>query len=154
LTLFYYHGTTHGTVSPTGTTGPPTSINNQFDYSRYGINVSKWFQVSDFGFLELQGGYVRSHDNNPATVGPNIDGNAFYVESQQYFTGPEVVLYERFSLIDLDVGRSNSTRKDYTFGIVKPLQTWVRLTGEYTYTDNRFSGQTGHVALLEFQISY
>lgn len=154
LTLFYYHGTTHGTVLPTGTTGPPTSINNQFDYSRYGINVSKWFAVSDLGFFELQGGYVRSHDNNPATVGPNIDGNAFYVESQQYFTGPEVVFYERFSLIDLDVGRSNSTRKDYTFGIVKPLQTWVRLTGEYIYTDNRFSGQSGHVALLEFQISY
>ena len=154
FTLFYYHGTTHGTVLPTDTTGPPTSINNRFDYARYGINVSKWFPVSDLGFLELQGGYIRSRDNNPATVGPNIEGNAFYVESQQYFTGPEVVLYERFSLIDLDVGRSNSTRKDYTFGIVKPLQTWVRLTGEYTYTDNRFSGQTGHVALLEFQISY
>ena len=154
LTLFYYHGTTHGTVSPTGTTGPPTSISNQFDYSRYGINVSKWFPVSDLGFFELQGGYVRSHDNNPATVGPNIDGNAFYVESQQYVTGHELVFYERFSLIDFEVGRPNSTRKDYTVGIVKPLQTWVRLTGEYTYTDNRLSGQTGHVALLEFQISY
>jgi len=66
--------------------------------------------------VELQGGYVRSHDNNPVQVGPDVQGNAFYVESQQYLTGPEVVFYERFSPIDFDAARRNSTRTDYTIG--------------------------------------
>jgi hypothetical protein len=154
FTLFYYHGTTHGTVAPTGTTGPPTSISNEFNYSRYGININKIFPVGGFAFLELQGGYIRSHDNNPATVGPDITGNAYYVESQQYFPWPEVTFYERYSWIDFDVSRPNSTRKDYTIGAVTPLQTWVRVTAEYTYTDNRLSGMTGHLALMEVQVNW
>jgi hypothetical protein len=154
FTAFYYNGTTHGTALPLGTTGAPTSVSSQFNYSRYGVNLSKVVPVSDWGFFELQGGYVRSHDNNPASVGRDVSGNSFYVESQQYLTGTELIFYERFSMIDLDESRAHSTRKDYTGGFVKPLQSWVRLSGEYTYTDNRFTGITGHVALLELQINF
>ncbi len=151
FTVFYYHGTTHGGVTPLGTTGAPASIGQQFNFSRYGMNLSKWFPVGGYGFVELQGGYIRSHDNNPGLVAPDVQGNAFYIESQQYVMGPEVTLYERYSWIDLDAARKNSARKDYTVGAVTPVQTWLRVTVEYTYTDNRFTGLTGHLALLEFQ---
>ena len=153
FTVFYYHGTTHGTV-----TGgfPPSAVDREFNYWRAGVNVSKIFHIPEFGFFELQGGYTRSHDNNPTgtPAGTDIDGNAFYVESQQYITGPEVTFYERFSLIDLDLARDNSTRKDYTIGAVTPLQTWVRITGEYTFTDNDATGLSDHVGILELQINF
>ena len=157
FTLFYYNGTTHGTVTTTGT-GAPTSISNTFNYSRYGFNISKIFPVAGYGFFELQGGYIKSYDNNPGQFGSsppsNVEGNAFYVESQQYVTGPEVTFYERYSWIDLDAARKNSVRKDYTVGVVVPIQTRLRTTAEYTYTDNRFSGITGHLALLELQANW
>lgn len=163
FTLFYYHGTTHGTAtfSPaTASTGPPTSISNEFNYSRYGVNLSKIFPVGGLGFFEIQGGYIRSHDNNPSLVGSpvqlsrDVEGNAFYVESQQYVTGPELTFFERYSWMDLNAPRPNSTRKDYTVGVVMPVQTRLRTTAEYTYTDNRFSGVTGHLALLELQANW
>lgn len=158
LTLFYYNGTTHGTVNGVvGTntpTGAPNSIGNQFNYSRYGINISKIFPVGGYGFFELQGGFVRSYDNNPAQVAPDVQGNAYYIESQQYITGPEVTFYERYSWIDLDAARKNSARKDYTIGAVTPIQTWLRVTAEYTFTDNRFTGLTGHLALMELQANW
>jgi hypothetical protein len=154
FTLFYYHGTTHGTVTPTGTTGAPTSISNEFNFSRSGFNLSKWFPVTDLGFLELQGGYVRSYDHNPATVGPNVQANAYYVESQQYITGPELTFYERYSWIDFNAPQKNSARKDYTIGVVTPLQTYLRVNLEYTYTDNRFTGLTGQNALMEVQANW
>ena len=147
FTVFYYHGTTHKTK---------TRLDNEFNFWRTGVNASKIVTVPDLGFLELQGGYTRSHDNNPTgtAAGLSIDGNAFYVESQQYITGPEVTFYERFSLIDLDLALKNSTRKDYTFGFVTPVQTWLRVAAEYTFTDNRDAGSTDHLATLEFQINY
>lgn len=151
FTIFYYNGTTHGTVSP-AFPASPSAFSRTFAFSRFGANLSKIFPVPGFGFFELQGGYVRSYDNVPVQqVGGDVQGNAFYVESQQYITGPEVTFIERFSLIDLDAARQNSTRKDYTFGVVTPLQTWLRVAAEYSYTDNRSTGITGHVALLEFQ---
>lgn len=154
FTLFYYNGSTHGIANPTGTTGAPTSIGNQFNYSRYGFNLSKIFPVGGYGFFELQGGYVRSYDNNPVQVGPDVQGNAYYVESQQYITGPELTFFERYSWIDFDAARKNSARKDYTVGVVTPLQTWLRITAEYNYTDNRLTGLTGHLALMELQSNW
>lgn len=158
FTVFYYHGTTHGMV--TRVNGSPSAVDGEFNYWRAGVNVSKIFHIPEFGFFELQGGYTRSHDNNPSGTLPgtdiegDIDGNAFYVESQQYITGPEVTFYERFSLIDPDLARDNSTRKDYTIGVVTPLQTWLRITGEYTFTDNDATGLSDHVGILELQINY
>lgn len=147
FTVFYYHGTTHKTK---------TGLDQEFNFWRIGVNASKIFSVPDLGFLELQGGYTRSHDNNPTEPPPgtDIDGNAFYVELQQYITGPEITFYERFSLIDVDLAKKNSTRKDYTIGVVTPLQTWLKVSAEYTFTDNRDTGKTDHLATLELQINY
>ena len=106
---------------------------------------------------------MRSHDNTPApppTGRTDVQGNAGYIESQQYITGPELTFYERFSIIDFDAARTNSTRKDYTIGAVTPVETWLRLGAEYTYTENALAGQTGqpgrtaHVALLEIQAAW
>lgn len=153
FTLFYYNGTTHSGVTTTGAgLGVPIALNGTFAYSRFGFNVNKIFTIPGTGFFELMGGYVRSYDNVPsAQPGGDVTGNAFYVESQQYITGPELTFFERFSLIDLDQGRKNTTRKDYTIGAVTPIETWLRLAGEYTYTDNVFSGVRTHLALLEVQ---
>jgi len=160
FTLFYLNGTTHGTVTTTGSgLGVPTGNDNRFSYSRFGFNANKIFTLPGLGFFELIGGYVRSHDNGPfgGFVGPlgtsssDLEGNAWYLESQQYITGPEITFFQRFSTIDLDGPKKNSLRKDYTFGAVTPIETWLRLAGEYTYTDNRNTGVTAHLALLEIQ---
>jgi hypothetical protein len=160
FTLFYYQGTNHGTVTPVGTTGAPTSIGNRFDFSRYGFNLSKIFPMGGLGFFEIQGGYIRSHDNNPSAVvtpgqlSRDVEGNAFYVESQQYVTGHELTFFERYSWMDLNAPRPNSSRKDYTIGMVMPIQSRLRATVEYTYTDNRFSGITSQVALIELMANW
>lgn len=150
FTLFYYNGTTHSSTSA-------TAPRPEFSFNRFGFNLSKIFPVADLGFFELQGGYVRSHDNNPGSglsiVPTSVTANSFYIESQQYLTGREITFYERYSAIDLNGSPKNGIRKDYTVGFVKPLQTWVRLSGDYTYTYNPFGG-TGHLTLLELQFNY
>jgi hypothetical protein len=160
FTLFYLNGTTHGTVSTTGSgLGVPTGTDNRFSYSRFGFNVNKIFTLPGFGFVELIGGYVRSHDNGPfgGFVGPlgaslsDVEGNAWYVESQQYITGSEITFFERYSAIDLNGSKKNSQRKDYTIGAVTPIETWLRLAAEYTYTDNRNAAVTAHLGLVEIQ---
>lgn len=149
FTLFYYNGTTHAVATP-------AAVDQKFNFWRVGFNVNKVFPVAGLGFLELQGGYTRSHDNNPASsvIGGDVDGNAYYVESQQYITGPELVFYERFSLIDLDLVQKDSRRKDITVGVVLPLQMWLRATAEYTLTENNVTGTTDQLALLELQATY
>ena len=160
FTLFYLNGTTAGTVHTTGSgLGVPTGSDNKFSYSRFGFNVNKIFPLSGLGFVEFIGGYVRSHDNGPfgGFVGPlgtslsDVEGNAWYVESQQYITGPEITFFERYSSIDLNGPKKNSIRKDYTLGVVTPIETWLRLAAEYTYTDNRNTSVTAHLALVEIQ---
>jgi hypothetical protein len=152
FTVFYYNGTTHGTVTTTGAgLGVPVNTGNKFSYSRFGFNVNKIFTVPGIGFLEFIGGYVRSHDNSPLGANSDVQGNAWYIESQQYITGPELTFFERFSNIDLDAAKRNSIRKDYTVGAVTPVETWLRLAAEYTYTDNRNNGVTSHLALFEVQ---
>ncbi len=54
----------------------------------------------------------------------------------------------------LHAPRPNSPRKDYTVGVIMPVQTRLRTTVGYTYTDNRFTGFTGHLALLELQANW
>ncbi|MFO0700580.1 MAG: hypothetical protein U0236_15260 [Nitrospira sp.] len=160
FTLFYLNGTTAGTVNTVGSgLGVPTGAGNKFSYSRFGFNVNKIFPLPGYGFVELIGGYVRSHDNGPfgGFVGPlgaslsDVEGNAWYVESQQYITGPEITFFERYSSIDLNGPKKNSIRKDYTFGAVTPIETWLRLAAEYTYTDNRNTSVTAHLGLVEIQ---
>ncbi len=152
FTLFYYNGTTHGTVTTTGAgLGVPVGVGNTFSYSRYGFNVNKIVTLPGLGFFELIGGFVRSYDNSPLGAASDVQGNAWYVESQQYITGPELTFFERYSAIDLDAAKKNSMRKDYTFGAVTPIEAWLRMAAEYTYTDNRFTSVTAHVGLLELQ---
>jgi hypothetical protein len=132
----------------------PVSVNNGFSYSRLGFDVNKIFTVPGIGFFELMGGYVRSRDNGPAATTGTVTGNAWYVESQQYITGPELTFYERYSMTDLNGPKPKSTRKDYTVGAVTPIETWFRLAAEYTYSDNRNTGITAHLALLELQAAW
>jgi hypothetical protein len=162
FTVFYYNGTTHGSLTTTAQ-GIPVTTGNKMSFSRFGINVNKVFTLPGFGFFELMGGYVRSYDNTPAPPPAgrtDVQGNAGYIETQQYITGPELTFYERFSIIDFDAALRNSTRKDYTIGVVTPVETWLRLGAEYTYTENAFAGQSGqpgrtaHVALLEVQAAW
>jgi hypothetical protein len=143
FTMFYYKGTYHQVATA-------TALSDRFDFSRLGVNANKVLPVP-FGYVELQGGYVRSHDNVPSTVGPDVQGNAFYVESQQVLAAHDLTFLERYSLIDQDAARRNSIRQVYTGGIVMPVQTWFRLAAEYTYTDNRATGSSDHSAIVELQ---
>jgi len=158
FTLFYLNGNTNRTVTVTGPgQGVPTGASNGFSYSRFGLNVNKVFPLPALGFFELIGGYTRSYDNGPASatgVANNVQGNAWYVESQQYITGPEITFFQRFSAIDPDAAKKNSMLKFYTFGAVTPIETWLRLAAEYTYTDNRNNGVTSQVGLLELQATW
>lgn len=153
ITAFYYKGTYPNVSSPAGS-ATPTAVSQRFNFYRLGITANKIVPV-EFGFFELQGGYVRSSDNVSAAVGPNVLGHAFYVESQQYLTGPEITFLERFSLIDAAAARNTVSRKDYMVGMVAPVQTWLRAAAEYTYTSNiQVAGTSGHSVLLELQANW
>ena len=147
VTAFYYKGSYPNVASA-------SAVSQRFNFYRLGVMANKIFPVG-FGYFELQGGYIRSSDNVPAQVGPNVQGNAFYVESQQYLTGPEITFLERFSLISMDTATQNITRKDYTAGIVAPVQTWLRVAAEYTYTTHiPATGVSGHTAQLQLQANW
>lgn len=147
VTAFYYKGSYPGVASP-------SAVSQRFNFYRLGIMANKIFPVG-FGYFELQGGYIRSSDNVPAQVGPNVLGHAGYVESQQYLTGPEITFLERFSIIDMETVSNIVTRKDYMVGVVAPVQTWLRVAAEYTYTtDNWANGLSDHSALLELQANW
>ncbi len=147
VTAFYYKGSYPGVASD-------TAVSQRFNFYRLGITANKVFPVG-FGYFELQGGYIRSSDNVPAQVGPNVLGHAAYIESQQYLTGPEITFLERFSLINMDTVSQTVSRKDYTAGVVAPVQTWLRAAAEYTYTtDIQVPGVSGHSALLELQANW
>ena len=157
FTLFYLNGTTHGTVTTTGPgLGVPTGASNSYSYSRFGFNVNKIFTLPALGFFELLGGYVRSYDNGPfgPTGNNNVQGNAWYVESQQYITGPEITFFQRFSVIDPNAPKNNSMVKFYTLGAVTPIETWLRLAAEYSYIDNRNNGVTSQIGLVELQAAW
>ena len=150
LTVFYNKGTTYLLAN-----GP--SLSQRVDFWRTGLYLNKVVPMGEIGYFELQGGYVRSHDSMPIQAGPNKDGNAFYLESQQFFMGPELTFIERFSFIDQDVGRPNSVRKLYTAGAVTRVQTWGRAAVEYTLTDNKgleLNGTSGHTFLLEYMMMW
>jgi hypothetical protein len=155
FTLLYYNGTAYAANAA----GTGLDLNNRFAYERYGFNANKIFNLGGRVFLEIQGGYLRSSDRVPIQqTGGNMKGNAWYVEAQQYIPGPEVTFVQRYSVIDNNVPRENTTRKDYTVGAVTTLQNWLRLAVEYTYTDNRATANTNipagnfqHLALFEVQ---
>lgn len=154
FTLFYYNGSLRGTIS--GVPGRP-----RFDYSRFGINANKIFPVG-FGFFELQGGFIRSYDNVPVQRGTDVEGHAFYVESQQVLKDTWLTVFERYALIEQDAARKNTKRQDYTLGAVMPVQTWLRAAAEYTYSDNRaetvpgtaLTGTSSHSALVELMANW
>lgn len=153
FTLLYYNGTAYGANAA----GTGLNLDQRFAYERYGINANKIFNLGGRAFLEIQGGYLRSSDRVPNQLtGSNVKGNAWYVEAQQYIPGPEVTFVQRYSVIDNNVPRENTTRKDYTVGAVTTIQNWLRLALEYTYTDNRATanlaaGNFQHLALFEVQ---
>ncbi len=146
FTLFYYNGSLRGTI-------PNVPGRPRFDYSRFGINVNKIFPVG-FGFFELQGGFIRSYDNVPVQRGTDVEGHAFYIESQQVLKDTWLTFFERYAFIEQDAARKNTRRQDYTLGAVMPVQTWLRAAAEYTYTDNRATGSSDHVALAELMVNW
>ena len=157
FTLLYYNGTAYANNAA----GTALNLDQRFAYERYGFNANKIFNLGGRAFLEIQGGYLRSSDRVPfQQVGGNLKGNAWYVEAQQYIPGPEVTFVQRYSVIDNNVPRENTTRKDYTVGAVTTIQNWLRLALEYTYTDNRATGNPTtagnfqHLALFEVQGSW
>ncbi|HET8580814.1 MAG TPA: hypothetical protein VFL31_07430 [Nitrospiraceae bacterium] len=146
VTAFYYKGSYPGIASP-------SAVSELFNFYRLGIMANKVFPVG-FGYFELQGGYIRSSDNVPAQVGPNVRGHAGYVESQQYLTGPEITFLERFSIIDMETVSNNVRREDFTIGVVAPVQTWLRVAAEYTYTTFNGANGTGLSTVLELQANW
>ncbi len=150
FTAFYYQGTRHSTFN----TGLPQTLEGRFDFSRLGANASKIFPIGPVNF-EVQGGYIRSYDNVPSEAGgKDVEGHAFYVESQQFLTGPEITFLERYSLIEQNAALNNSRRHDLTAGVVLPVQTWLRVAAEYTYTDDRATGLSNHLAQLELMANW
>lgn len=120
-----------------------------------------WDLISASGFASQtpcswnsREGYIRSRDHVPAQLGPDVTGDAFYIESQQYFPSREMTFLERLSVIDLEEGRANSVRKDYTIGAVRKLDTWLRAAVEYTYTEHPVEQVFGHLLLLQMQRSF
>ncbi|MBI3994850.1 MAG: hypothetical protein HY349_02610 [Nitrospirae bacterium] len=120
FTLLYYSGTYHS--------DPALPATSRFGFQRYGATFAGVLPV---GF-EIQGGYIQSADDPAAAGADSIDGNAYYVELEQYIAPAELTALARYDFVDPN---SDSKSKDdrtttITVGVVRPLQDWLRLAVE------------------------
>lgn len=120
FTLLYYSGTFHDATD--------LSAENRFGFQRYGGTFA-W--ILPVGF-EVQGGYIRSTDDPAAAGADKVDGNAFYVELEQYLAPVELTALARYDFVDPndDSDAEDDRTTTWTVGVVRPLQEWLRLAVE------------------------
>lgn len=135
LTLLYYGGTYHKTTTLTTA--------NRIEFQRYGGTFA-W--ILPVGF-EIQGGYIRSTDEPKADGAQRVNGNAFYVELEQYIAPVELTALTRYDVVDLndDSAAGDDQTAIVTVGLVKSLQDSLRLAveGSATTKGMAISGATG-----------
>lgn len=139
MTLYGYFGTWHNT---------PTNV-NEFNFQRYGITANKVFST---GF-EVMGGYIRSKDNVPASIGSDASGNAFFAELEQYLRKSAFTLLARYDYVDPSTA-GGDLRQKVTLGGVKTVNDNVRLALEASRLRDEKINEADYKVLAELMVNF
>jgi len=126
VSVFAYRGFFHDRTAAPGF--------QRYAFWRLGATGNKLIDLGDVVplNLDIMAGYVRSEDEVPSA--PNISGNAFFVELQQYFRDLGCTTFERYDYINPQLGHVEDERHIGTIGIVAPLEEYVRVALEGSIT--------------------
>lgn len=123
-------------------------------FARYALTGNKILPGILGGNFEVMGGYVRSQDRAPTSIGGNVQGNAFFVELEQYFVPHNFTLLARYDLVDPDDDAGNDHKEKWTIGYVRTLQSYLRLAVEANTTRNDKNDTTDYGATGELMINF
>lgn len=137
FTLLYYSGIFTSPAS------------ERFWFQRYGGTFA-W--VLPVGF-EVQGGYIRSVDN-PRAAGDNVNGNALYVELEQYLASMELTGLLRYNFVDPNDDNDDDRTTTITAGVIRPLQEWLKLSLEGSANTKEASDTTDFNVTGEVMINF
>lgn len=118
FTLVYYSGIYNGSAT--------LSVTDRYSFRRFGGTFA-W--VLPIGF-ELQGGYIRSTEDPKDMSKEKVNGNAYYLELEQYFASMESTGLVRYDFVDPDDDADDDRTTTITAGIVRPLQEWLKVSVE------------------------
>jgi hypothetical protein len=145
FTLYGYWGTWYNGTPVTGKRHP---------FARYAVTGNKIFPNILMGNFEVIGGYVRSQDRAPSSLGGNVQGNAFFVELEHYFERHGFTLLGRYDFVDPDDNTPQDRIEKWTAGYVRTLQNYMRLAVEGNITQKDASGTTDVGAVGELMVNF
>lgn len=137
FTLLYYSGIFTSPAS------------DRFHFQRYGATFA-W--VLPVGF-EVQGGYIRSVDD-PKAAGDNVNGNALFIELEQYLASMELTGLVRYDFVDPNDDNDDDRTTKITAGVVHPLQEWLKLSLEGSANTKEASDTTDFNVAGEVMINF
>lgn len=135
ITGVLYRGTWHQAAGTTvsGTALPDDNAFTQFNFYRYGLTGSWIFETPFWADhqSEVQGGAIFAHDEGPREYPggkPDADGQAYYVDVEQYFQDASV--FGRLDFRNIEVSGGDNWRRRYTLGTAKQVNDYLRLAIE------------------------
>ena len=146
FTLYGYWGSWFDNEDP--------AIRNRAGFARYALTGNKIFPGVLGGNFELMTGYVRSQDSAPSALGGNVQGNAFFVEIEDYFDRHNFTVLARYDFIDPDVDEGNDRKGRWTIGYVRTLQSYLRLAVETNITQKDADDSTDYGATGELMVNF
>lgn len=162
FTLYGYRGVWHQNPeakdeNDTDIFPNPNYVNddeNEFEFYRYGATASALFDIFKQGYSEVLGGAILSRDNVPSdhpTAKNDIDGQAYFVEIEQYFTDASV--FARADLINPDTDNDKWENK-YMIGSAYMANDYLRLAGEGFIVDKGTKGADSVGFVLEAMFNF
>jgi hypothetical protein len=147
FTLYGYWGAWYNGTPVTG---------KRHTFARYAVTGNKIIPNLLGGNFEFMGGYVRSQDRVPSSLGGNVQGNAFFVELEQYFERMGFTLLGRYDFVDPDDNTANDRTEKWTVGYVRTLQDYLRLVveGDITQKDSSLTTTTDYRVLSELMVNF
>ncbi len=142
FTLYGYRGVWHN--------GAIGALGEDFRFYRYGALGNKIF---DSG-TEIIGAYFRSEDTVPENVGPDVQGDSFYVEFEHYLKDPDTTLLARYDWIDPDDSTKGDTRHIETIGVVHTYERHLRLGMEGNSATDKGTNKTNYGLVIEAMINF
>ncbi len=145
LTLHAYWGTWYDNND--------LSVGQQYGFARYVLTANKVFPHELDGDFEIIGGFARSEDNAPS--GADVEGNAFFVELEQFFDKKGFTVLVRYDYLDPNDTISDDLEERWTLGYVRTLQSRVRLAveGEVSLDDEN-SSDRDYKVLTELMVNF
>lgn len=146
FTLYGYWGTFFDDPDP--------AIRQRAGFARYALTGNKIFPGVLGGNFELLAGYVRSQDNASSSLGGNVQGNAFFVEIEDYFERHNFTVLARYDFIDPDADEGSDRKEKWTIGYVRTLQSYLRLAVETNITQKDADDSTDYGATGELMVNF